>query len=58
MPTDNFIPVRALPYNYKILTSTREQWISSDKIYPPGDGIVCYTDGSLCDGLAGSGVFF
>ncbi len=44
----NIIHVRASAINYKILTSTRDK-ISSGNINPPNDGIVCFTDGSLCD---------
>jgi ribonuclease HI len=57
MPIDNILPIWASGKNYKILASTREQWLASDNVYPPSFGMVCYTDGSLCDGLAGLGVF-
>lgn len=35
----------------------REEWLGDNCLYPPRDGIICYTDGSKNDSSSGAGVF-
>lgn len=59
MPADNILPIWTNGSNYIILTTTREQWLASDNVYPPCADILCCTDGLLCelsDELTGLGV--
>jgi hypothetical protein len=57
-PGDKIVPIIAFGRRFLVELPPRNSWLSqeSSKILP-SDGVIFYTDGSLCEGEAGAGVF-
>lgn len=53
-PKDAIVPVIKTSRRFKVVFPTRDDW--ADNTLPPSD-FTFFTDGSLCDGLSGAGVF-
>lgn len=55
MPSDQMRAVLMLDDGFECKVPAREDWLGNSKIYPPDEGVVCYTDGSTKEGLSGAG---
>jgi hypothetical protein len=57
VPRDNFVTLNILGRKFSVNFPTREDWSTEfvDLVSP--DGLVFFTDGSLCEGRAGPGLF-
>jgi hypothetical protein len=57
-PGDKIVPFIAFGRRFLVELLPRSSWLSqaTSEILPL-DGVIFYTDGSLCDGRAGAGVF-
>lgn len=57
MPSDQIRTVYMLDDNFDWIIPEEREWLEEQRIYPPSDSIVCFTDGSRRDGLSGAGYF-
>ncbi|KAG5674273.1 hypothetical protein PVAND_004253 [Polypedilum vanderplanki] len=55
-PMDCMIPINASSQRYRVVLPTREDW-QEGALIQLGAEVVLFTDGSLCEGLAGAGVY-
>jgi hypothetical protein len=57
-PGDKIVPIIAFGRGFLVELPPRSSWLSqkTSEILP-SDGVFFYTDGSLCEGSAGAGVF-
>jgi ribonuclease HI len=55
-PADYMIPVTLPHHNFRVLIPDRDEWEEGYLMQLGADTII-FTDGSLCDGLAGAGVY-
>lgn len=49
MPSDQMKPMLMLEDEFDFIIPEREAWHSDRHLYPPSEGIICYTDGSKMD---------
>lgn len=54
-PQDAMTPIILTDRLFKVLFPARDEWV--ERIHLQAEDYTFYTDGSLCDGLAGSGVY-
>jgi hypothetical protein len=57
-PSDSMLPLEVFDRKYLVEYPYRKIWLSEAEAWLPSDGLKFYTDGSLFEGKAGSGVFF
>ena len=57
MPSDQMKAEYMLDDNFEWSIPAADEWLGERRIFPPTDGIVCYTDGSKGNGLSGAGYF-
>jgi hypothetical protein len=56
-PFDSMLPLEVFDRKYLVEYPSREIWLSEAEAWLPSDALKLYTDGSLFEGSAGSGVF-
>jgi ribonuclease HI len=56
-PSDSMLPLEVFDRKYLVEYRSREIWLSEAEAWVPSDALKFYTDGSLFEGKAGSGVF-
>jgi hypothetical protein len=56
-PSDSMLPLEVFDRKYLLEYPSREIWLSEAEAWLPSDGLKFYTNGSLFEGRAGSGVF-
>jgi hypothetical protein len=56
-PSDSMLPLEVFARRYLVEYPSRKIWLSEAEAWLPSDGLKFYTDGSLLEGRAGSGVF-
>lgn len=57
MPSDQIRAELMIDDRFECIVPSREDWLGDMKIFPPREGIICYTDGSKQEILSGSGIF-
>jgi hypothetical protein len=57
-PGDKIVPIIAFERGFLVELPPRSSWLSQETVeILPSDGVIFYTDGSLCEGRASAGVF-
>jgi hypothetical protein len=57
-PRGHFVPIITFGRGFLVELPSRSSWLSQETLkILPSDGVIFYTDGSLCEGRAGAGVF-
>jgi hypothetical protein len=54
---DSMMQVEVFERNFRIILPSREEWKAPYEAMLPPDGLIFYSDGSLNEGLVGSGVY-
>jgi hypothetical protein len=57
-PSDSMLPLKVFNRQYLVEYPSREIWLIEAEAWLTSDCLKFYTDGSLFEGRAGSGVFF
>lgn len=57
MPSDQCRPELWLEDKFECSIPEESKWLSAQRVYPPVNDLICYTDGSKRDGLTGAGFF-
>lgn len=57
MPMDQVRPELMMDDKFECMIPIKEERPCEDRLYPPDDGILCYTDVSKRRGLSGAGLY-